>query len=89
MWPIFAKKTTGFSGADIKALLNSAAMTAAFSNKDQIDNETLSSALSDLMLGKTNGLNSEDINLEYKQRKAFIESAKVLITQKEGLLDNI
>lgn len=50
-WDRIAKRTVGFSGADIENMLNEAAIQAARLNKTQIDNKDLEEAATKVKLG--------------------------------------
>ena len=48
---ILARRTPGFSGADLSNLINEAALSAAKNNKDCITSETLDEARDKILMG--------------------------------------
>jgi len=71
-----ARRTTGFSGADLENLMNEAAIFAARKGKDSIDQEDIDGAFDRILIGseKKNAIQSEKI----KQLVAFHEAGHAI-----------
>ena len=73
-----AKRTVGFSGADLENMLNEAAILAARSNKKEIDNKDLEEAAIKVQLGpERKRMTSE----EEKKITAYHEAGHALVTK--------
>ncbi len=72
-----ARGTPGFSGADIKNLLNEAALLAARKSKDRIDNEDIEEARDKIMMG----IQREGLTLTGEEKKlvAYHESGHAIV----------
>lgn len=53
-WALWAAQTKGFSGAELAALVNEAAIEAARANKNQVDNEDIGKARDRVWIGAKN-----------------------------------
>ncbi len=74
-----AKKTNGFSGAELENLLNEAALIAATMDKDRITNEDIDDAFFKIIM---NGHKKERVeNDEYAKLVAYHESGHTLATK--------
>lgn len=74
-----AKKTNGFSGAELENLLNEAALIAATKNKEWITNEDIEDAFFKIIM---NGHKKERVeNDEYARLVAYHESGHTLATK--------
>lgn len=72
-----ARGTPGFSGADIKNLLNEAALLAARKSKDRVDNEDIEEARDKIMMG----IQREGLTLTEEEKKlvAYHESGHAIV----------
>ena len=82
-----ARGTPGFSGADIKNLLNEAALLAARKSKDEIDNEDVEQARDKIMMG----IEREGMTLTEEEKKmvAYHESGHAIVGAKLYYADPI
>jgi cell division protease FtsH len=71
-----AASTVGMVGADLKNLLNEAALTAARRGHDRVDRSDLTDALEKIQLGTARGIM---LSAEEKRRTAFHESGHALL----------
>jgi len=74
---IIAKRTPGFSGAQLENLLNESALIAAGSSKDSIDRESLDQAVEKICLG----FERRSLSIPYKELKmtAYHETGHALV----------
>ena len=73
---IIAKRTPGFSGADLMNILNEAAILAVREKKDKVDNEDLREAIEKVALGPS--LKSKIITKKQKLLTAYHEAGHAL-----------
>jgi cell division protease FtsH len=74
---IIAKRTPGFSGADLANLMNEAAILAVAENKEKIDNESLRESIEKTMLGPS--LRSKIQTDDMRNLTAYHESGHALL----------
>ncbi len=73
-----AERTVGLSGADLKNLVNEAALLAARKEKDQVSNEDFDQARDKILMG----IESDDvINSEERKLTAYHESGHALLAE--------
>lgn len=82
-----AKKTNGFSGADIYAVLNEGALLAVRQNKKEIDMEDLDEAIDRVLMGHSS--KSKHYSEKEKQMVATHESGHVVLGLKMSEADKI
>lgn len=70
------EKTRGFTGADIKNLVNIAALAAVNSNKSAVDKEDFEVAIDRVLLGN---IKSNESDQEYKLRAAYNEAGTATV----------
>lgn len=73
-----ARRTVGFSGADLANMLNEAAILAARENKKEIDNEALEEAATKVQLGPQRKRMTSD---EEKRITAYHEAGHAVVTK--------
>ena len=73
-----ARRTVGFSGADLENMLNEAAILAARANKKQVDSQDLEEAALKVQLGPERKRMTTD---EEKQMTAYHEAGHALVTK--------
>lgn len=73
-----ARRTVGFSGADLANMLNEAAILAARENKKEIDNKTLEEAATKVQLGPQRKRLTSD---EEKRITAYHEAGHAVVTK--------
>src|SRR3990172_13197408 len=73
-----ARRTVGFSGADLANMLNEAAILAARENKKEIDNEVLEEAATKVQLGPQRKRMTSD---EEKRITAYHEAGHAVVTK--------
>ena len=73
-----ARRTVGFSGADLANMLNEAAILAARENKKEIDNEALEEAATKVQLGPQRKRMTSD---EEKKITAYHEAGHAVVTK--------
>jgi cell division protease FtsH len=73
-----ARRTVGFSGADLANMLNEAAILAARENKKEIDNEALEEAATKVQLGPERRRMTSD---EEKRITAYHEAGHAVVTK--------
>lgn len=73
-----ARRTVGFSGADLANMLNEAAILAARENKKEIDNESLEEAATKVQLGPQRKRMTSD---EEKRITAYHEAGHAVVTK--------
>lgn len=76
---VLAKRTPGFTGADLQNLLNEAALLAARHNKSKIDMEDLEEAIDKVMAGPEK--KSKIISDEEKENTAYHEVGHALLAK--------
>ncbi|MBP9818176.1 ATP-dependent zinc metalloprotease FtsH [Candidatus Shapirobacteria bacterium] len=81
-WEVVAKKTVGFSGADIENMLNEAAIAAAREGKDKIGMSQIDEASLKVKLGAAKRRDQSD---EDKQMTAYHEAGHAIVNFVEGL----
>lgn len=81
---VLAKRTPGFTGADLQNLLNEAALLAARSNKEKIEMPDLEEAIDKVIAGPEK--KSRIISDEEKENTAYHEVGHALLAK---LLKNI
>lgn len=74
---IIAKRTAGFSGADLMNVLNESAILAVREKKKEVDNETLREAIEKVMLGPS--LKSKVVTEEDKKKTALHEAGHAIV----------
>lgn len=76
-WDRIAKRTVGFSGADIENMLNEAAIQAARLNKTEIDNKDLEEAATKVKLGPEKKRLQTDAD---RKRTAYHEAGHAVVS---------
>jgi cell division protease FtsH len=85
-WPEVAKRTVGFSGADLENMLNEAAILAARESKRAIDMEDIEEAATKVKLGpEKKRLQSE----EEKEMTAYHEAGHAIVTHQLSHMDPV
>ena len=85
-WEKVAKRTVGFSGADIENMLNEAAILAARENKRLIDMEDIEEAATKVKLGPEKKRLQSD---EERKMTAYHEAGHAIVTQSQPHMDPV
>jgi cell division protease FtsH len=75
---IIARRTAGFSGADLMNVMNEAAILAVRENKTEIDNDAMREAIEKVVLGPS--LKTKIITDEQKKLTAYHEAGHALVS---------
>lgn len=81
-WPVVARRTVGFSGADIENMLNEAAIKAARENKNKINMADIEEAALKVKLGSEKRRDQSD---EDRLMTAYHEAGHAIVNFAEGL----
>jgi len=76
-WDIVAKRTVGFSGADLENMLNEAAICAARSGRDKINSEDIEEAATKVKLGPEKKRLQSDLD---KKLTAYHEAGHAIVS---------
>jgi ATP-dependent Zn protease len=79
-----AKRTIGFTGADIENLVNEAAIKAALENSSAVSWKHIEYAFDRIVLGLERKMNTKSVLLEDRQRTAIHEAGHAIITLLRG-----
>jgi len=85
-WPTVAKRTVGFSGADIENMLNEAAILAARGSKKVIDTDDIEEAATKVKLGPEKKRLQSD---EERKMTAYHEAGHGVVTHKLPHMDPV
>jgi len=85
-WQKVAKRTVGFSGADLENMLNEAAILAARKNKTVVDMEDIEEAATKVKLGPEKKRLQTDLD---KKMTAYHEAGHAIVTYKQKHMDPV
>ena len=85
-WQKVAKRTVGFSGADLENMLNEAAILAARKNKTVVDMEDIEEAATKVKLGPEKKRLQTDLD---KKMTAYHEAGHAIVTYKQKNMDPV
>jgi cell division protease FtsH len=85
-WDKVAKRTVGFSGADLENMLNEAAIEAARKNKKEIDMDDIEEAATKVKLGPEKKRLQTDLD---KRMTAYHEAGHAVVTYKLPNMDTV
>ncbi len=85
-WAKLAKRTVGFSGADIENMLNEAAILAARNNKENVDMEELEEAALKVKMGPEKKMKQTQNDLKMT---AYHEAGHAVVTNKLPKMDPV
>lgn len=85
-WQKVAKRTVGFSGADLENMLNEAAILAARKNKTVVDMEDIEEAATKVKLGPEKKRLQTDLD---KKMTAYHEAGHAIVTYRQKHMDPV